>query len=316
MSSDSVVTPRRGAIAAVVQSYDFRRPSRVSKDKLRTIEAMYERLVKSLEGWLISRVRSQVEVRLQGIDSSSFGELLGRLPSPCASYLFDISDSGHQQGLIDVGHEFAFFLVDRLFGGGGGTTTPMERSLTPIERLAVRAVAERVMALTQEIWADHVAVDLSLAGFESLPEIVQAMNREDPALVATLEVRAGEMSSVVLVCLPLSVLDKFFSGAARRRVNAVAGSERERELSRELTEASLRATSVEIAARLPVFHLPLRAISELQVGGILATGISRTAQLDVLVSGQPRFAGAAGRVGQKLAVRVTDARRADDGGSA
>lgn len=308
---------RRGAAAAAttaarraaqpdVQIYDFRRPSRVSKEKLRTIEAMYERLVKSLEGWMISRVRGQVEMRLASIESFSFGEFIFSLPTPCASYLFDIADSGGQQGVIDIGHEFAYFLVDRLFGGGSSSLTTMDRSLTPIERLAVRGVADRIMVGIREIWADHVGLGLSLAGFESFPEILQAVNREDPVLVATVEVRSGDMSSMLLLCMPFAVLDKFFAGTTRRRINSVAGSDREREASRELTEVSLRHAHLEIAARLPAFQLPLRALSALQVGSVVSTGIPRDAAIEVRVSGQRRFTAAAGRVGAKLAVRVTD----------
>ena len=70
--------------------YDFRRPHRVSKERLRTLEAMYERLVKSLEGWLIGRVRGQIEMRLQSVEQFSFGEFTLSLPTPCATYIFDI----------------------------------------------------------------------------------------------------------------------------------------------------------------------------------------------------------------------------------
>lgn len=288
-----------------VQVYDFRRPSRVSKDKLRTIEAMYERLVKSLEGWLISRVRGQVELKLQGIESLSFGEFVFSLSNPCASYLFDIADSGSQQGVVDIGQEFAFFLVDRFFGGGSAAQATMDRSLTPIERLAVRGLAERAVGLLGEIWSDHVRLEMTLAGFESFPEILQAVNREDPVLVASIDVRAGDMQSLMLVSLPFGVLDKFFSGTTRR-VNAVAGSERERELSRELTETSLRATPVPVSARLPAFHLPLHALSSLHVGGVLTTGIRRDADVHIYVGDQHRYKGVAGRVGQTLAVRIAE----------
>lgn len=308
-SGSHVAVAPRPAPAADVQVYDFRRPSRVSKEKLRTLEAMYERLVKSLEGWLIGRVRGQIELRLQAIEPFSFGEFVFSLPMPCASYLFDIGDSGGQQGVIDVGQDFAYFLVDRFFGGGGGggsAFTPTERSLTPIERMAVRGVSERVLHLLQEIWADHVPLDVELAGFESFPEILQAVNREDPVLVANIEVRSGEMSSLLVVCLPFAVLDKFFSSTTQRRVNSVAGSEREREQSRELTETSLRAAHVQLSARLPEIRMPLHAISSLHVGGILATGIGQDAQLQVLVNGRRRFTATAGRVGGKLAVRVVD----------
>lgn len=82
--------------------YDFRRPHRVSKERLRTLEAMYERLVKSLEGWLIGRVRGQVELSLQSVEQFSFGEFVLSLPTPCASYIFDVRDTGGQQGVIDL----------------------------------------------------------------------------------------------------------------------------------------------------------------------------------------------------------------------
>ena len=57
-----------------VQLYDFRRPRHVSKERLRTLEAMYERLTKSLEAWLIGRVRRQVELKLQSVEQFTFGE--------------------------------------------------------------------------------------------------------------------------------------------------------------------------------------------------------------------------------------------------
>jgi flagellar motor switch protein FliM len=97
--------------------YDFRRPHRVSKERLRTLEAMYERLCKSLEAWLVSRVRGQVELRLQSVEQFSFGEFTLSLPTPCATYIFDIKGTGGVQGVIDIGHEFAYFLIDRLFSG-------------------------------------------------------------------------------------------------------------------------------------------------------------------------------------------------------
>ena len=83
-----------GSVAMDVQIYDFRRPHRVSKERLRTLEEMYERMVKSLEGWLVGRVRGQVEMRLQSVEQFSFGEFTLSLPTPCATYIFDVAESG------------------------------------------------------------------------------------------------------------------------------------------------------------------------------------------------------------------------------
>ena len=114
--------------AVDVQVYDFRRPHRVSKERLRTLEAMYERLVKALEAWLISRVRGQIEVRLQSVEQFSFGEFTLSLPMPCSSFIFDIQGTG-QKGVIDVGPEFSTYIIDRLFGGEGDKAGCQEKLL-------------------------------------------------------------------------------------------------------------------------------------------------------------------------------------------
>jgi flagellar motor switch protein FliM len=288
-----------------VTPYDFRRPHRVSKERLRTLEAMYERMVKSLEGWLISRVRGQIEMRLQSVEQFSFGEFTLSLPTPCATYIFDVDDSGGQQGVIDIGHEFAFFLIDRLFGGGGQATIP-NRTLSPVERLAVRLVAERAVSLLAEIWQDHVPLDLAVSGFESAPEILQIANREDPVLVANVEVSAGHTSSLLLICLPFAVLEKFFQGGGQRRVGLAAGTDAEKQEARLRTETALRATPVDVSARLPQFQMSLRELANLAPGHVLTTGVPRDAELSVLVNGRERFRGAPGRVGRRLAVRLLD----------
>lgn len=289
-----------------VQLYDFRRPFRVSKERMRTLEAMYERMVRSLEGWLISRIRGQVELRLQSIEQFSFGEFTLSLPTPCASYTFDIHDTGGHQGVVDVGHEFAYFIVDRLFGGSG-SAIPMDRALSPIERMAVRTIVERATALLAEIWRDHVPLELQLSGFESLPDILQVASRDDPVLVANIEATAGNTRSLILILLPFAVLENFFSTAEQRgRSSEALVSERERESNRELSEAQLRATRVDVAVRLPSFRLPMRALVELAPGTVLSTGIARDAAAEVYVGPQRRFSAQLGRIQSHIAARVVD----------
>jgi flagellar motor switch protein FliM len=300
-------TGRSGGTATAprpdVQVYDFRRPHRVSKEHYRSMEAIYGRLAKSLEGWLMGRVRGQVEVRVETIEQLSFGEFTLSLTTPSCSYLFDIADSGGQQAVIDFGQEFAFFLVDRLFGGSGTPTVP-DRPLTPMERMAVRVVSERVTALVTEVWSDQVEIGLTLGGWESIPEMIQAASREDPVLVASLGVSTGGLRSLVSICLPFAVLEKFFAGAGPKRENTVIGSERERESNRESTEHSLRATRVAVAVRLPEFRLSMREIAALKAGAVVGTGVASESEVEVLVNEQRRFRAAPGRIRRNLAARV------------
>jgi len=297
------VTPHTAA-ALDVQVYDWRRPHRVSKERLRTLEAMYERLVKSLEAWLISRVRGQIEVRLQSVEQFSFGEFTLSLPTPCSSFVFEIAGTG-QKGVMDVGPEFSNYIIDRLFGGEG-VGTSLTRALTPIERMAVRSIADRVTVLLQEIWQDYVPMELNITAFESSPEILQVVNREDPVLVANVEVTAGNASSLLLICLPFSVLDKFFTSHAQARTGAILTNESEREATRAKSEAALRATKVPMTARLPEFQLSMRDIARLDVGSVIPTGIPRESRIILRAGSQERFIGHPGRVNGNLAVRILD----------
>lgn len=303
--SNAAVGAPPAAAALDVQVYDFRRPHRVSKERLRTLEAMYERLVKGLEAWMISRVRGQMEVRLQSVEQFSFGEFTLSLPMPCSSFIFDIQGTG-QKGVIDIGPEFSTYVVDRLFGGEG-SGTPLTRALTPIERMAVRSVADKVTSLLQEIWQDHVPMELGITGFESSPEILQVVNREDPVLVANVEFSTGSVSSLLLLCLPFSVLDKFFTSSGQQRMALLTTNEQEREQTRMRSEAALRATKVPLTARLPDFALSMRDIAQIVEGTIIPTGIPKDARVIVRAGSQERFIGHAGRVNGNLAVRIVDA---------
>lgn len=304
LGGSAKLTPHSAA-ALDVQVYDWRRPHRVSKERLRTLEAMYERLVKGLEAWLVSRVRGQVEVRLQSVEQFSFGEFTLSLPMPCSAFIFDIAGTG-QKGVIDIGPEFSTYIVDRMFGGEGRGSA-LTRALTPIERMAVRSVSDRIASLLQEIWQDHVPMEVAISGFESSPEILQIANREDPVLVANVEFSTGSVSSLVLICLPFSVLDKFFTSNRQQRSALFATSDAERDASRQRSEAALRATKVPLTARLPDFQLSMRDIAQLEVGSVIPTGLPKDARVIVRAGTQERFIGHPGRVAGNLAIRILDA---------
>jgi flagellar motor switch protein FliM len=299
------IAPSRVVGEQDVRIYDFRRPHRVSKERLRALEALYGRMSKSFETWLLGRMRSSVALTLQSVEQLSFAEFVLSLSSPCVAYTVDIHDSGQQQGVIAFGSELAFLIVDRLLGGKGAPTIP-DRALSTIERLVVRTAAERLAAYTADCWRDHVPMELSIAGFESVPEIVQACNPEDPVLVATVEIRADDFESIAMVALPFVVLEKFFASSGRRSVNTGTGSERERAMNRALNSNHVRSTRVNVSARLPELMLTLRDLTELRVGSILATGMTTDVTSCLLVGDQPRFTITHGKVGSRLAVRVID----------
>lgn len=288
------------------ETYDFTKPRRLTRERMRTMGAIHERVVRGFEGWLYTRVRGTIEMEFPQVDVLSFGDFAATLPTPCASYTFEILGTGGQQGVLEVGAGFASLLVDRFFGGGGDPVK-MERSLTPIERLAVRLVVERLLGLLAESWHDYVPMEFALRGFESMPVMVRGMAKEEATLVSILAVVVDGHASEVRICIPLGVFGDFFSTRELRRATDMRGTDEERTVARTVVESSLRAAPVDVTARLPLFQAPIRELLALGVGSVLSTGLAITELLEVHVGDQNRFHALPGRIGPRLAVRLIDA---------
>lgn len=288
-----------------LQLYDFGRPARISKDQKRSLVAIYDVLCKSLEGWLTARCRDRVEMEVESVEALSFGEFTLALRSPCVSYIADLAGPGGSQAVMDFGHELAFYVVDRFLGGSSTVTVP-ERGPTPLERLVVRIAAERVAHLLDEAWKDYVQLDLKVSGYESIPEMIQACNREDPVLVANIRTLTGDVSSTLLVSLPFPMLEKFFAGDSRRRLRHTAAEPEEQAQNRSHLQRSVLDAEVDLAARLPSFPVDVGTLAGLKVGDVLQTGIDQESPITLRVHQQDRFRAVAGKQGLKIGVQITD----------
>ncbi len=302
LSAEAALRP---AAHTDAQLYDFRRPRRVSKERQRTLEGIYDRFAKALDSWLLGRVRRPVETRLVGVEQCSFGEFTLSLPAPCATFGFDVRDGNGHRGAVDVGYSLASLLVDRLFGGSGAPLD-ISRGLTPIERLAIRTFIEHVIGALTEVWRDYVHLPCDIAGFEFSPDMVQLMNREEPVLVATMEVSCDGVSSLLIVCLPFLALDNFFSPGEEAGVKGRKLSLEEQQANHVLIEASLRRTSLDVAARLPTTRVRMAELLRAVPGQVLRTNIPAHARLEVFVSDNLRFHASPGRVNSQIAVRILD----------
>ena len=70
--------------------YDFKRPNRVSKEQLRSIKGIHDKLARNLASQISSMMRSIVEIKLHSVDQMTYGEFLMSLPSPTSFNVFSM----------------------------------------------------------------------------------------------------------------------------------------------------------------------------------------------------------------------------------
>lgn len=297
--------PAPVAASSDVYLYDFRRPRRIPNERLRSLEAIYTRFAVSLQVLLTSRLRESTEVTIASVEQALFSEYIFSLANPCAAFIFDLGAGLDGQGALDVGNDFAYHLVDRLFGGPG-ESGEVRRALTTLERMVVKSVVDRAFGLFAEVWKDHLPFQPVQSGFESVPEALQITQRDEPVLVTNIEVRTGEFSGLLALCIPLVSLERFLAQAPSGLAPAVASRRKDNADVRVLLESTVREARLEVRARLPVFSLAMRDVAGLAVNQIIHTGLTVDAPVEVLIDGRPRFLGAPGRSRHSLGVRITE----------
>jgi flagellar motor switch protein FliM len=284
-----------------VVPYDFRRPRRIPKDRLATIEAIYQRFAQGLQGLLASRLRLPVDTTMSSVEQATFAEFIFSLPTPCAAFVYELATAQPRQGVMDFGNDFAFLLVDRLFGGGGDSDS-FNRSLTALERMVVKGIADRAIDLLGECWREHVPMTPRQIGFEAAPDSLRVADRDDSMLVANIELRCGAFSGLLVNCLPIQAIESFLTDAPAR----IAGRTSEGGVeSRAAIETTLRGARLPIVVRFPSFTLPLRAIRALVPGQTIDTGHPVDAPLAVHVAQRPHFAGLPGRARHLFGCRIS-----------
>lgn len=298
------LTPAEGGASVDVVPYNFVRPPRVSRERRSALENVHSRFALALQAMLSSRLRTTIDVTVASVEQVLFSEFLMSLDKPCASFVFKAGAHDDSGGVIDLSADFAYCLVDRMFGGTG-EPAKIERGLTPLEQTVVRSVAERMVGLLRDAWQEHLPLAAEVQAFESDPDAIRIANPDDHVLVASVEIKAPSFTGLIAICLPMGLLESFFQDRSAVRL-AAKGTQRDH-ASRVHLESCLQHARVVVSARLPALRLTTREVAHLEVGQVLHTGSTADAGVEVHVNGRLRFIGALGQVRRHVGLRITQA---------
>jgi flagellar motor switch protein FliM len=287
-----------------VVSYNFSRPPRVSKDRRASLEAIHTRFALSLQALLSSLLRTPLDVVLGSVEQAMFSEYILSLGTPCASFVFDLKDRMNSQGTIDLSTDFAFHLIDRLFGGPGDPQA-LQRPLTLLEQAVVRNVAERALNLLRDAWQEHLGMAPQVISFESNPEMLHVASLEDNVLVTNLEIRSVPFNGFIVLCLPMAAIESFLQEKSVDRGQA-RHNDVEAAAHRALALGSLQHAHVGVVARFPTLWLTGRQIAGLEPGMVLHTGQAADEHVEIHVNERLRFLGSMGQVRRQLGLRVIE----------
>ncbi|MBN2582414.1 MAG: flagellar motor switch protein FliM, partial [Planctomycetes bacterium] len=150
--------PTMPARDAQIRPYDFKRPERVSKEQMRSLESLHETFSRNFGASLSGYLRTIVEVNIISIEQMTYSEFLQLLPNPTCMHLLSCRPLDGNM-ILEINPLIIFPIIDRLLGGGNDTAFIPDRALTAIETTLVDCIIQRAMTTLREAWTPITEIE-------------------------------------------------------------------------------------------------------------------------------------------------------------
>jgi flagellar motor switch protein FliM len=290
--------PQQGSQANGLKSYDFRNPSRLSREHIRKIEYLHSSIAKRLGVALAGLVRDSVNVEVVAVKEISYDELVESVPTPGAAFSFGLEPLGGM-GIIDVDMLLAFSLVDRLFGGTGDPL-PESRELTTIEQSIVKKVASKVLTEVKFAWSSVGEVDFGEPKYVPSLEFVTSPSFNESMVCVRFQIEKGTLTTGITVTYPYMMFEPIIKMSRQTE-----DTSRKEGPNAQTTDHIKRIVPLELTASLPVSMIRFGELMNLHEGDVLILDARVSDEVYVNVGRRRLLAGRPGKSRGNLAVKVT-----------
>jgi flagellar motor switch protein FliM len=299
-SARAASRPGRRSRGGAPQPYDFRRPIKLSREHIRTLQIAFETYARGCATLLNTRLRTVSQVTLLAIEQLSYEEYVNAVTSPTLIAPVTL-DPLPGIALVEFSLGVAMASVDHMLGGPGGVQP--QRPPTDLELPLLRNLIERMLTELQFGLEPLVVVRPRLGGLEYSPQFLRVFGPSHPVVVASFEMRIGAEACVATICMPFAlILPALERKDADAELTPVEVAER-RAVQANLT-AGLEAVPLHVSVRFRPVRMGAVDVVDLQVGDVIPLNHPVTTPLAIMVN-ETTFAFAVpGNQGARLACLV------------
>jgi flagellar motor switch protein FliM len=282
-----------------IVAYDFRRPDRVPKAFLRSLQLLHEKFCTNFSSSLSAYLRTVTEANTLSVEQTTYAEFLRSVHDPTCFNALTIKPLGGLAAL-EIDLDLAFPLIDRLLGGSGKPPT-VSRNITEIERNVIQGVINSFTAHLTDAWHTSSQVTFQFQSSESRPQLLQIALPNEVIILFTFEIKLGESRGNMRLCIPYASLESISSKFEREISIPPAGNHRE---DFQRLFAHLRRIPLLVSAELPGTSVRVRDLLGLKVGDIVRLDYKANENIVLTVGGKPGFEAQLARTNSNKAARV------------
>ena len=284
-----------------VKNYDFSRPSKFSKEHLRTLEIIFEHYGRLLSTNLPVYLRKNIQVEVMNSEAVTYMEFSNSLSNPV---LLGIVNFEPLEGniIIEMASKLGYAIVDRMLGGEGEPLDKI-REYSEIELLIIERIMTACVQLLREPWENVVDIHPRLERIETNSQFAQIISPSEMIAIVTISIKIGDVEGFMNVCLPYitlePVMDKLNTKFWYSNMQERSGME-----YAEAIESLISKAVIPVKAILGNSVISVSDFSGLQVGDIVRLDTKVNQELDVYVGDIKKFTALPGASGEDYAVRI------------
>lgn len=285
-----------------VKNYDFARPSKFSKDHLRTLEIIFENYGRLLSTNLPAYLRKNVQVEVVNAEANTYSEFANALSNPV---ILGVVNFAPLEGniIIELSANLGFTIVDRMLGGGGA---PLERNrdFTEIELIILERVLEVCTNLLVDPWESVVSIEPRLERIETNSQFAQFISPGEMTAIITMSVKIGSVEGLMNICIPYSCVEPVIDKLNTKYWYS-SMKESDSGAYQEVIEDIIDYAKIPVKAMLGRSTISVNDYINIQIGDIIKLDTKVNDELEVHVGNIKKFTALPGATSDSYAVRVT-----------
>jgi flagellar motor switch protein FliM len=279
----------------------------VSYERLPMLEIVFDRLVRLMTTSLRNFTSDNVEVSLDRITSVRFGDYMNSIPLPAVISVFK-AEEWENFGLATVDSSLIYSIIDVLLGGRRGSSALRieGRPYTTIETSLVKRLVEVILADAEQAFRPLSPVKFSIDRLETNPRFAAISRPANAAILVRLRIDMEDRGGNIELLLPYATIEPIRSVLLQMFMGEKFGRDPiwEGHLATEIAQAEIAVDAV-----LYESNIPLKELMKLKVGDTLPLDMRADALVSVRCGSVTLTEGRMGRVGDRVAIRVTKSLR-------
>ncbi|MEG0293561.1 flagellar motor switch protein FliM [Enterococcus sp.] len=293
-----------------VKDYDFRRPTKLSKEYVNTLHMIFEDFSKMGSGVLSTSLRTNVQLQLAAIEQISYDEFIHSIPKFTLLGMFRSQPLNGIQ-MLEMNPQLCMLLVELLCGGleirqmqKAEEDFSEKKSFTDIELSILESVVQSLTEVYEHVWKDIAELNTVVDGLDTNPQLMQNMSPNEPVILATFTVKILETTTFINLCIPYVFFEGIIDKLSFRNwfdTNKTVNSQDTDELQK-----SMNSVQLELEVLLGNAQMNLSDFLHLAPGDVIKLDRKITEPLVTYIEGKPFYRVRPGRKDGQLAVELID----------